>query len=124
MAELSDTATPRTTASPVDAPPDRAAAPADQTALHTERALRARIAELEALVEARTQVIVGMGARLAELQGDAPPSTSARLREAESQLAQLRATKLVRYAAVPRHWYGRTRRAVGRLGRLARLRRS
>jgi hypothetical protein len=39
----------------------------------TERALRARILELETLVEARTQAIVGLGAQLAELRGDGPP---------------------------------------------------
>lgn len=75
----------------------------------TERVLRARIAELEALVEARTQVIVGMGARLAELQGDAPPSLTSKLRETEQQLTQLRATKLIRYSEAPRRLYGRLR---------------
>jgi hypothetical protein len=39
----------------------------------TERALRARILELEALVEARTQAIVGLGAELAELRGEGSP---------------------------------------------------
>jgi len=72
-----------------------------------ERALRARIAELEALVDARTQAIVGMGARLAELQGDAPPALSARVRAAEEQLAHLRATKVIRYSELPRRLYGR-----------------
>ena len=76
----------------------------------TERMLRARIAELEALVEARTQVIVGMGARLAELQGDAPPALTARVREAEQQLARLQATKVIRYSELPRRVYARLRR--------------
>jgi hypothetical protein len=80
------------------------------TAAGTQRALRARIAELEQLLDARTQTIVGMGARLAELQGHAPPSTAQRLREAERQLAELRATKIVRYSAVPRRLYARLRR--------------
>ena len=70
---------------------------------------RARIAELEALLESRTQTIVGLGARLAELQGDAAPSTAARLRHAEDELARLRATKVIRWSAVPRRWYGRVR---------------
>jgi hypothetical protein len=77
--------------------------------LGEQQVLRSRIAELEALLEARTQAIVGLGARLAELQGDAPPSTAARLRAAEAQLAELRATKVVRYSAVPRRWYARMR---------------
>jgi len=79
--------------------------PADEL----ERTLRARIAELEALVEARTQVIVGMGARLAELQGDAPPALTARVREAEEQLVRLRATKVIRYSELPRRVYARLR---------------
>jgi hypothetical protein len=72
-----------------------------------ERQLRARIAELEALLDARTQTIVGMGARLAELQGDAPPALVERVRVAEDQLQQLRGTKVIRYSAVPRRLYGR-----------------
>lgn len=72
-----------------------------------ERQLRARIAELEALVEARTQTIVGLGARLAELQGNAPPALADRVRTAEGQLEQLRNTKVMRYTAAPRKLYGR-----------------
>ncbi len=89
------------------------ASTAASTAASTQRALRARIAELEQLLDARTQTIVGMGARLAELQGNAPPSTAQRLREAERQLAELRATKIVRYSAVPRRLYARIRRLTG-----------
>jgi hypothetical protein len=74
-------------------------------------ALRARVAELERLLEARTQAIVGMGARLAELSGDAPPPLADRVRALESELAQLRATKVLRYSAVPRRLYTRLRRA-------------
>jgi len=77
--------------------------------LQTEQQLRARIAELETLLDARTQTIVGMGARLAEIQGDAPPALSARLRAAEAELAQLRATKVLRYSAIPRRLYARMR---------------
>jgi hypothetical protein len=80
--------------------------------LQEQHALRSRIAELEALLEARTQAIVGLGARLAELQGDAPPSTAARLHETEAQLAELRATKVVRYSAAPRRLYARMRGLV------------
>jgi hypothetical protein len=72
-----------------------------------EHQLRARIAELEALVEARTQTIIGLGARLAELQGDAPPALADRVRAAEAELEQLRNTKVIRYSAVPRRLYGR-----------------
>ena len=75
--------------------------------LTTERELRARVAELEALLEARTQTIVGLGARLAELQGNAPPALVERARHAEAELAQLRNTKVIRYSAVPRRLYGR-----------------
>ena len=62
----------------------------------TERALRARILELEALVEARTQAIVGLGAELAELRGEGspvmaePPSYTGRARRA---LASLRGSR-------------------------------
>jgi hypothetical protein len=44
----------------------------------TERALRARILELETLVEARTQAIVGLGTEVAELRGDMSPATASR----------------------------------------------
>ena len=74
-----------------------------------ELALRARIAELEALVEARTQTIVGLGARIAELQGGAPPAAAERIRALEAELAALRATKVLRYSAVPRRWYTKLR---------------
>lgn len=79
----------------------------------TESVLRTRIAELEALLTARTQTIVGLGARIAELQGDAPPQTAERLRAAEAELAQLRATKVIRYSSVPRRLYARIRRMIG-----------
>jgi hypothetical protein len=78
-----------------------------------ELQLRARIAELEALLEARTQTIVGLGARLAELQGDAPPALTERVRSLEAELAQLRATKVLRYSSVPRRWYARLRGSRG-----------
>jgi hypothetical protein len=90
--------------------PDPAASP-DTAA--TELRLRARIAELEALLEARTQTIVGLGARIAELQGDAPPALVDRVRELEAELATLRATKVLRYSAAPRRWYGRLRGVRG-----------
>jgi uncharacterized coiled-coil protein SlyX len=79
----------------------------------TERALRTRIAELEALVDSRTQTIVGLGARVAEMQGDAPPQTAERLRVAEAELAQLRATKVIRYSSFPRRVYAKIRRMLG-----------
>ena len=71
----------------------------------TERALRTRITELEALVEARTQAIVGLGAQLAELRGDGSPVMAERLRESERQLAELRGTKVMRYTARARRVY-------------------
>jgi hypothetical protein len=79
------------------------------TELSTEAALRARVAELETLLEARTQAIVGMGARLAELNGSAPPGLAERLADAERRLAQLQATKVIRYSAVPRRIYAKLR---------------
>ncbi|MEY4230108.1 MAG: hypothetical protein RLZZ362_957 [Actinomycetota bacterium] len=79
---------------------------------HTEHELRARIAELEALLDARTQTIVGMGARLAELQGDAPPALAEQLRATEAELAQLRATKVIRYSSLPRRVYSKLRRII------------
>ena len=78
----------------------------------SERVLRARIAKLEAMVEARTQTIVGLGARLAELQGDAPPAVAEQLRATAAELAELRSTKVIRYSSVPRRMYARVRRAI------------
>lgn len=72
--------------------------------------LSARVAELERLLDARTQAIVGLGARIAEMEGDAPAPLAGRIRELERELAQLRATKVLRYSAVPRRWYSRVRR--------------
>ncbi len=80
-----------------------------KSAAATERELRARIAELEALVEARTNTIVGLSAQLAEYQGSAPTFASGRLAEAERQLAELRATKVIRYSTVPRRLYAQLR---------------
>ena len=79
----------------------------------TERALRARIGELEALVDARTQAIVGLGAQLAEMRGDGSPVMAERLREAERQLAELRATKVMRYSSRARRVYAMLRGTRG-----------
>lgn len=81
-----------------------------------EPALRARIAELEALLEARAATIVGLAAQLAEHQDGDPTSASARLAEAERHIAALEATKLLRYAARPRRVYGSLRRLRSRGG--------
>ena len=75
----------------------------------TERVLRARILQLEALVEARTQAIVGLGAQLAEVRGDGSPVMAERLREAERKLAELHNTKGMRYTAKARRAYGTLR---------------
>jgi hypothetical protein len=93
--------------------PDTADAADGSARAETELQLRARIAELEALLQARTQTIVGLGARLAELQGDAPPALTERVRALEAELAQLRATKVIRYSSVPRRWYARLRGGRG-----------
>lgn len=74
-----------------------------------EAELRSRIGALEALVEARTATIVALATQLAEHQGSTPAFSSTRLADAERQLAELRATKLFRYAAVPRRWYAKAR---------------
>jgi hypothetical protein len=79
----------------------------------TERDLRARILQLEALVEARTQAIVGLGAQLAELRGDGSPVMAERLREAERQLAELHGTKVMRYTARARQAYSMLRGTHG-----------
>ncbi len=81
--------------------------------LSDERALRARIFELETLLEARTQAIVGLGAQLAELRGDGSPVMAERLREAERQLAELRGTKVLRYTARARRAYSLLRGSHG-----------
>jgi hypothetical protein len=78
----------------------------DRSVPETENALRARIVELEALVEARTQAIVGLGAQLAELRGAGSPVMAERLREAERKLAELHGTKVMRYTARARRAYG------------------
>lgn len=75
--------------------------------------LHARIAELEALLEARTHTIVGLAAQLAEFQGTLPTFAAARLAEAERQLAELRATKILRYSSAPRRVYGQLRARRG-----------
>jgi hypothetical protein len=80
---------------------------------NTERELRARIAELEALLEARTHTILGLAAQLAEHQGSTPTFAAGRLAEAERRLAELQATKVIRYSAVPRRFYGRLRGGTG-----------
>ena len=79
----------------------------------TERELRARILQLEALVEARTEAIVGLGAQLAELRGDGSPVMAERLREAERQLAELHGTKVMRYTARARQAYSMVRGTHG-----------
>jgi hypothetical protein len=75
----------------------------------TERQLRARVLELEALVEARTQAIVGLGAQLAEQRGDGSPVMAERLREAERELAEVRGSKVMRYTARARRAYAMLR---------------
>ncbi|MEO8266784.1 MAG: hypothetical protein ABI706_14880 [Ilumatobacteraceae bacterium] len=79
----------------------------------TERELRARIGELEALVEARTQAIVGLGAQLAEMRGDGSPVMAERLRDAERQLAELHGTKVMRYTSRARRVYAMLRGTRG-----------
>jgi hypothetical protein len=79
----------------------------------TERVLRARILELEALVEARTQAIVGLGAQLAEVRGDGSPVMAERLRDTERQLAELRGTKVMRYTSRARRAYSLLRGTRG-----------
>jgi hypothetical protein len=79
----------------------------------TERVLRTRILELEALLEARTEAVVGLGAQLAELRGDGSPVMAERLRESERQLAELRGTKVMRYTSRARRVYSLLRGGRG-----------
>ena len=74
------------------------------------RQLEARVAELEALLEARTSTILGLAAELAEHQGATTSFSAARLADAEGRLAELESTKLFRYSAAPRRAYGKLRR--------------
>lgn len=83
--------------------------------LTSEREMQARIAELEALLEARTHTIVSLAATVAELQGTGASTAIGKLRDAERQIEALHNTKLYRYAAVPRRWYAKLRSVlVGR----------
>ena len=80
----------------------------------TERELRARILELETLVEARTQAIVGLGAQLAELRGDGSPVMAERLsRGRTSARRTARSSKVMRYSAWARRAYWLLRGARG-----------
>ena len=79
----------------------------------TERELRVRILQLEALVEARTRAIVGLGAQLAELRGEGSPVMAERLREAERKLDELHGTKVMRYTARARQAYSMLRGTNG-----------
>ncbi len=81
----------------------------DASAASNEVRLLARVAELEVLLEARRATIIALAAQLAEHQGASATFGSTRLADAERQLAELRATKLFRYAAVPRRLYARAR---------------
>ncbi len=86
-----------------------------QLDVQTEQQLRARVAELEALLEARTHTIVSLAATVAELQGTGASTAIGKLRDAERQIEALHNTKLYRYAAVPRRWYATLRETlVGR----------
>lgn len=105
MAELTPNKRPRTRSTP-----SARAGAADSASAREIAALRARVAELEALVEARTQTIVGLGARLDELEHGAPPSVAQRVHRLEAELAALRATKVFRWSSAPRRWYRRLRR--------------
>jgi cell division protein FtsB len=77
-----------------------------------EAQLQARIAELEAQLEARTQTIVTLAARISELEGDTTAAVVERAHRAEVELSQLRATKLFRIADRPRRVYARLRGAA------------
>ena len=82
---------------------------ADRSPHAIEHELRARVAELEALLASRSATIVALAAQLAEHQGSSPAFGSTRLADAERQLAELRGTRLFRYATIPRRIYARAR---------------
>ena len=71
--------------------------------------LIARVAELEALLEARTSVIVTLHRRIAELEGRDQSELAERAQHAEEEVRALKNTKLYRFAELPRRLYGRLR---------------
>jgi uncharacterized coiled-coil protein SlyX len=79
----------------------------------TTAQLRGRIAELEAQLAAREQVIVTLAARIRELEGGSTAAVVERAHRAETELLQLRSTKVMRLTAGPRQVYGRLRRIAG-----------
>jgi hypothetical protein len=74
--------------------------------------LRARVAELELQLEARTQTVVTLAQRIRELEGADTSALVQRAHAAQHELDQLRSTKLVRLAAGPRRLYAAMRRWV------------
>lgn len=78
----------------------------------TDLELHARVAELEGMLEARTQVIVTLHRRIAELEGSEQSELAERAQRAEDALHTLESTKLFRVAALPRRFYARLRRAA------------
>lgn len=71
--------------------------------------LNAQVAELEALLEARTSVIVTLHRRIAELEGRDQSDLAERAQHAEEEVRALKNTKLYRFAELPRRFYGRLR---------------
>ncbi len=71
--------------------------------------LNARVAELEALLEARTSVIVTLHRCIAELEGRDQSDLADAAQRAEAELRALKNTKLYRFAELPRRLYGRLR---------------
>lgn len=78
----------------------------------TDLELNARVAELEALLDARTSVIVTLHRRIAELEGRDQSDLAERAQHAEEEVRALKNTKLYRFAEVPRRLYGRLRRVL------------
>lgn len=71
--------------------------------------LNARVAELEAQLEARSSVIVTLHRRIAELEGRDQSDLAERAQRAEEEVRALKNTKLYRVAELPRRLYGRLR---------------
>lgn len=87
--------------------------PQKQPAAGAEATLQARVAELGALVEARTQVIVSLHRRIAELEGHEQSGLAERTQRAEDTVRALEGSRLYRLATLSRRIASRVRNAAG-----------
>ncbi|MDO8392693.1 MAG: hypothetical protein Q7V57_19630 [Actinomycetota bacterium] len=87
--------------------------PHQQPAAPAEAALQARVAELEALLEARTQVIISLHRRIAELEGHEQSGLAERAQHAEDAVRAMEGTTLFRLATLSARLSTRLRNAAG-----------